>query len=302
MEYDKFDRQLRLMILLTQNTDYSVDNLCEKLNMSRRTIYRYLDAFRQMGFVVIRTSNVYRLDKSSPFFEQISDLVHFTEEEALTINQVLNSVHDNSEQVRALRWKLGRLYDYKVLAAHSVNERVALNIHELYEAIKQERTVILKDYNSPHSGQISSRIVEPYMFLNGNTEVRCFELATKESKTFKVSRIAKVEIMDLLWNYKNQHQPYYTDLFHFSGEKTMPVSLLLGQLSTSLLVEEFPDATRLLKLEDDGRSLLNTEVCSFKGIGRFVLGLLDDIEVLGSPEFIQYLREHLRHLTEKMQL
>lgn len=300
MDFEKFDRQLRLMILLTQNTDYSVDDICEKLSMSRRTIYRYLEAFRQMGFIVKKESNIYRLDKDSPFFEEISTMVHFTEDEAATINQVLNSVHNNSQQVRALRWKLSRLYDYKVLSAHSVNERMARNIHELYEAIKQERVVILKDYNSPHSNQESSRVVEPYMFHEGNTEIRCYEIASGMNKTFKVSRIGKVEMMDILWNNKDKHAPYHTDLFHFSGEKTYPVTLRLGRLATSLIMEEYPDATRLLKLENDGRCLLSTEVCSYKGVARFVMGLIDDIEIVDSPEFVNYLRERAQYLTSAL--
>ena len=46
MKQEKFDRQLRLMVLLARNTELSVDDLGEQTGMSRRTIYRYLEAFR----------------------------------------------------------------------------------------------------------------------------------------------------------------------------------------------------------------------------------------------------------------
>ena len=300
MDFEKFDRQLRLMIILTQNTENTVEDICHKLSMSRRTVYRYLEAFRQMGFIVTKESNIYRLDKESPFFQEISSMIHFTEDEAMTINQVLNSVHNNTPQVRALRWKLGKLYDYKILMSHNINERMARNIHELYEAIKQERIVVLKNYNSPHSNQESDRIVEPYMFHDGNSEIRCYELSTGMNKTFKISRIGKVEMMNLLWNNKDKHTSFYTDLFHFSGEKTYPITLRLGRLATSLIMEEFPDSTRLLKMENDGRCLLHTEVCSYQGIGRFVMGLIDDIEIINSPEFVQYMRKRAQDLTQAL--
>ena len=85
MELGIFERQLRLMVLLTQNREYSLDELCRKLDMSRRTLYRYLELFRDIGFEVVKQGNVYRLDKSSPFFKEITQLVHFTEDEALKL-------------------------------------------------------------------------------------------------------------------------------------------------------------------------------------------------------------------------
>lgn len=85
MDLQKFERQLRLMMLLTQNTRYTVQDLAEQLEMTTRSIYRYLDAFKMAGFVVEKKGNCYRLDKSSPYFKNISELVHFTEEEALLL-------------------------------------------------------------------------------------------------------------------------------------------------------------------------------------------------------------------------
>jgi hypothetical protein len=41
-------------------------------------------------------------------------------------------------------------------------------------------------------------------------------------------------------------------------------------------------------------------VCSFQGIGRFVLGLLEDIEVVESDEFKSFLSEKLKDLTKKV--
>ena len=40
MDQPKLERLLRLMKLLTANTTYNVDQLAERLQMSRRTVYR----------------------------------------------------------------------------------------------------------------------------------------------------------------------------------------------------------------------------------------------------------------------
>lgn len=131
MELEKLGRQLKLMLLLTQNVRFTVEDLGQKLGMSRRTVYRYLDAFKELGFVVIKSGTVYRLDHTSPFFRSLTEEVHFTEDEALTISQVLNSVYDNSPQIRNLRHKLTRLYTPDLLAKHGVDTRFARQSHRV---------------------------------------------------------------------------------------------------------------------------------------------------------------------------
>ena len=54
MELEKFARQLRLMVMLTQNRVVTVEEISEALGMSKRSIYRYIDLFRSMGFIVIK--------------------------------------------------------------------------------------------------------------------------------------------------------------------------------------------------------------------------------------------------------
>lgn len=300
MDKERFDRQLRLLVLLTQDRDTDIDSLSRELQMSRRSIYRYIETFRELGFVVEKRGNRYRVSPSSPFFRRITERIHFTEDEALTINQVLNAVYDRSPQVRHLRQKLSSLYDFDVLARHGVDEHIARNLASLYDAVKLERVAVLRGYVSPSSGKVSDRMVEPYMFLSENSEVRCYELATGMNKTFKISRAERVDLLDMLWSHKEAHQPFYTDMFGFSGEQLFPVRLVLGALSARLLLEEVPSVASQLALLDDGRYRLHAQVCSYKGVGRFVLGLCDDVEVESPRDFKDYLRARIRFLTQKI--
>ena len=251
MELGIFERQLRLMVLLTQNREYSLDELCRKLDMSRRTLYRYLELFRDIGFEVVKQGNVYRLDKSSPFFKEITQLVHFTEDEALTLRHVLDMASGTDVQVRHLRHKLERIYDFGILNAVEADPGQAEKLQQLYEAVKLHRQVVLHDYSSAHSNRTSDRVV-------------------------------------------------YTDLFRFSGEERRRVVLRLGRLACSLLKEECPQAVRSLQPDGADHWLLSTDVCSFQGVGRFVLGLFEDVEVLESPEFKLFLQEKIKDLTKKV--
>ncbi len=300
MELEKFSRQLHLLEMLTADRFMTVDEIGKKLEMSRRSIYRYMDSFKELGFIVRKEGTKYRIDHNSPFFERLAKEISFTEDEGITLCQILNSVYNNSVQVRHLREKLARLYTPDVLAKQGVHAQQAANISTLFRAIREERVCVIKDYQSASSGAVGDRIVEPYLFLNENGEVRCYELATKMNKTFKISRMKSVQLLDIYWNNKEQHVPFYVDLFHFSGEERHWVKLSLGQLATSVLLEEYPDAEKDLVELPDGRNLLQTEVCSFLGVGRFVLGLYDDIEVFDSPEFQAFLAERIEKMSQKI--
>ena len=80
----------------------------------------------------------------------------------------------------------------------------------------------------------------------------------------------------------------------FSGEERLPIQLRMGTLAHNLMLEEYPLSSNHFTQEDDKHWLLTIDVCSYAGIGRFVLGLFEDIEVLGSPEFIKYLQEKIK--------
>lgn len=50
MRHDKLERELYLLQLLTENRTYTIERLCEKLGISRRNLYYYLEFFRDSGF------------------------------------------------------------------------------------------------------------------------------------------------------------------------------------------------------------------------------------------------------------
>ena len=79
----------------------------------------------------------------------------------------------------------------------------------------------------------------------------------------------------------------------FSGEGEAQRQTAFGSLSSNLFAEEYPQAAGYLTPQSDGPTLLQLDVCSFLGIGRFVLGLYEDIEVLGDDDFQKYLKERI---------
>ncbi len=107
MRHDKLEKEMNLMLLLTENHRYDVDTLCERAGISRRMLYYYLESFRDWGFKVEKNGRIYSLDRESPFFKHLFETINFTEEEALTMLSILNKVEDNNAIVERLRRKVG---------------------------------------------------------------------------------------------------------------------------------------------------------------------------------------------------
>ena len=293
MDQPKLERLLRLMKLLTANTTYNIDQLAERLDMSRRTVYRYIDTFREAGFVIKKSGDCIRLDKESPHFRDISQLVHFTEEEAVILKSAIENIDDTNLLKQNLRRKLYSVYDNKTLADTVVRGKNAPNIRQLIEAIEQQRQATLRGYQSPHGGGVRDRRVEPFAFTTNYVQVWCYDLESHSNKLFKTSRIGSVELSGTEWEHTEEHNEGFIDAFRMHGGTRHRIRLELGMLAYNLLCEEYPLAERDVKPLGRGHWALETEVAGMAGVGRFVVGLLDDIRIVDSPELTKYIREYL---------
>lgn len=293
MDQPKLERLLRLMKLLTANTTYNVDQLAERLDMSRRTVYRYIDTFREAGFVIKKSGDCIRLDKESPHFRDISQLVHFTEEEAVILKSAIENIDDTNLLKQNLKRKLYSVYDNKTLANTVVRGKNAPNIRALVEAIEQQRQIVLRGYQSAHGGEVRDRRVEPFAFTTNYVHVWCYDPESSSCKLFKTSRIGSVELTDSGWRHTEEHSEGFVDVFRMHGGERSRIRLELGLLAYNLLCEEFPLAERDVTPLGHGRWLLDTEVAGYAGVGRFVAGLLDDIRIVDSPELTRHIRDYL---------
>ncbi|MBQ5354028.1 MAG: WYL domain-containing protein [Alistipes sp.] len=295
MDQPKIERLLRLMKMLTANVEYSVDDIAERLDMSRRTIYRYIDTFRDAGFVIKKRGNCIRLDKESPHFKDISQLVHFTEEEAVILRRAIESIDDTNLLKQNLKRKLYSVYDSGTLADTIVKGQNSSNVHSLIEAIENHKQVILHNYQSSHS--VRDRIVEPFAFTTNYVNVWCYDIDDNCCKIFKTARIGSVELSDIEWQHREQHKENFIDIFRMiasSDSELIAVKLKLGRLSYNLLMEEYPLAERYISTLDKDHWLLNTQVANLQGVGRFVIGLMDDIEIIESPELKDYISTYIK--------
>lgn len=284
-----------LDLLLTMVADsHSAAELAEVLGTSKRNLYYVIKQMEDYGFVIHHLHRRYLLDPHSPFFQDIARTVDFTQEQAFYMYRLLSEVDNKSNPMAGLlRRKLTRYYHLNEFSPTWRDRLVYNNVQQLQCAVNQRRVVVLHGYSSGHSQTVKDRLVEPFLFLGDKADIRAYEPSSGLNKTFKISRIAEVEVMNDFWQHEDRHRQLFTDMFMFSSEERIPICLRLDLLAHSLMCEEYPHAAELMKPDGRNHWVLTTDVANYVGIGRFILGLYDHVEIVYGDGLKRYLRERL---------
>lgn len=271
----------------------TISQIAGQMGVTERSVYRYVDTFKRAGFVIKSLhGGVYCLERMPDDMAPINTFMYFTEEEAYLLNRALDTIVPTNALRRGLREKLAVLYHSTGIAAYTDQHSNAIHIETLKKAIKERKKVILKNYESANSDSIRDRIVEPFNFSTDYIEVIAFDTEDCKNKIFKIHRIDEVVLLDQDWQYEPQHKNPCRDIFGMSGDVIDHIVLMLSIRAKNLLVEEHPIAEKYLS-RDGTHWILEADVCSYLGVGRFCAGLCEDVSVIGSEKFRQYMYELL---------
>lgn len=301
MDQPKIERLLRLMRLLSGNVDYSIREIGDKLGITSRSVYRYIESLKDAGFSVIKLyGDYYKLAKTSPETVDFGKLICFSEEEAYVVNSLIDNLSPTNSLKSNLKRKLSAIYDQTSIAEFVDHRSNSAHVAELAKAIKEKRQVVLKNYESGHSHTIRDRLVEPYGFTLDYIDVCAFDLEDGLNKFFKIPRIGEVELQDAIWCAEEKHCKPGMDAFRMSGNTATRVKLQMTLLAKNLLIEEYPLAERDITSMGD-KWLLDTVVYSYLGIGRFYLGQMSEIQIIDSPSFETYIIDFLSQYAPRRQ-
>ena len=300
MDQPKVERMLRLMQFLTGNVNYTLDEICERLDLSRRTMFRYLDTFKSAGFSVQRIGEGrYRLATMRRSDMDLSKIVYFTEEEAYVVNRLIDALDNTNAMKQGLRRKLAAVYDSTDIDNYIDKKENSANIGALADAIRDHKTVILKGYSSSHSEQKKDYRVEPYMFNTNYIDIWAYDTSDKLNKRFKIARVDSVEILDTPWENESKHEAEPMDSFRIHSRETEHVKLRLNLVAKNLLLEEYPLAEKEVYQDDSGTWYYEGDVRGMDGVGRFVLGLPAFVDVIEGVSLKAFLKEQVSLSMEK---
>ena len=315
-------RVLRLIQFLRRAPSKTLPHLAHYLNASERTVYRYLDLLKDLGFEVLKDR-----EGRVSIANSSKDLLPFTEQEQMYLIQLVRSVgqghllargilakllgdepvQDTAPQVAAVRGpSQGQptgsparpdSLETAGLATALHHAHVSHLIETISRAIEEGRQIRLVSYASAHSQTIEDRVVEPVCFTEQYRSLSAFEPASMSNKYFNIERMGDVEILDHNIQFKDQHRYFKPDVFGFqSQEPDKVVEMKLSLRGMLLLREQYPaSAARITPIESKAERgpvyRFNAKVQDFRAPAAFALRLPHDVRVLGSKNFLAYLED-----------
>lgn len=283
----KILRVLQLISLLQKGPAKSIRFMSSFIESTERTVYRYLDLIKELGFDLERDQNKRYFIKGSLYDGEEA----FTNEEVALLKELLLSSAKDSKLKDSVLKKIYYKSEIAIQGNHIMNAHLGKIVQKLSLAIQQENKVVLKSYHSANSQKIDDRLVEPIAFTDNYSSICAFEEATMKNKYFNVERITDVEQVETKQEFKDLHKVDQVDIFGFTeynGEK-FDIQLRLSLRAYVILKEEYPSVIPFIKLEHNKNTyFLSCSINNPKPITRFILGLSDEVDVLGSKEFLNY--------------
>jgi proteasome accessory factor C len=263
---------------------WTIKQLVDRFDSSKSSMYRYLELLEEAGFFVDK-------DFHDRYFMVTTDddplQAPFTIEEMHLLRTLVQGDAQQPLAASVLK-KLSLHSELDSMPRLFLKAHLGNLVEQLTNALRTQHQVILKNYHSANSQEVRDRTVEPIHFGDNYTSVIALDVEEKTCKQFKLDRISEVVETHRPYQHQHLHQHKPSDMFGLAGAHATMITLHLSARAYLLLREEHPLALPYLK-QENGRYIFYGPA-HYAGIGRFVLGLIDEIEIVEPEEFKEYVR------------
>ena len=280
---------------------YSVEEIARELGVDDSTVYRYIEDLKQCSFEVDKVDKTrFHIKSLPPSLASMSSL-SFGQEEAKVLLTALSLLDDSVEMKGELRERIRSAFpvhegDTPPLLVSPEKSQI---VQVLSKAMNSSKKVILCGYTSAHSNQVKNYLVEPITFSANYEDIVAFDSGDRKTKTFKIARIGAAYPSRDNWEFLSRHHAPQVDDFRMSGENTYHVLLRMNLRSKSLLVEENPSTRQRVRKEGE-YWYYEGDVRAVEGVGRFIAGLLGEVEIVMGKEVQDYVLEYVKRGLGKM--
>ncbi len=292
----KVERILRFIIFLDGPYPRTRQECLEYITISESTFYEYVNLLKNLGFEVKQDKGNYWIDISESENDLLTRLYHFNEEEAYLLSKAIRQLDVTLPVAAKLHRKLIRMFDYDQALAALIRKEKSEIINKINDAISARKQLLLINYSSGNSQTIKNRLIEPFEFMHDFELLWAYDINERACRQFKISRIEDVELTPLDWKRQKDHHTLPVDVFRNTGILEYSISIELTLRAYNLLIEEYPLAEKFCTLLANKHYHFETKIAKYEGAARFVLGLFEDVQVLGSAEFLQYLSKKVKRL------
>jgi proteasome accessory factor C len=289
----KVVRIFKLLNCLSEFPPKTVERLAQIIDVSPKTIYKDIHIIASLGYDIDKDDqHRYHIKYSAPY------QYHLDDAEKKLIIGLVKEAGLNTNTITSITQKLkSKIYpdasNFKIMKQLNV-------IRILIDAIAQKLPVVLIQYQSTTIGSKKrDRHVLPLYFDEMRMTFTAFDFEKAQAQLFKVSRMKDIS-MATGKNYGTipENLPI-VDAFGFAGNMALEVHLLLSKRACAILIEEFANtAPYIYNKEDESYPYsFTTKVCGYEGVGRFVLGMMTEIRVIGDDGFKEYLKKKISEMT-----
>jgi proteasome accessory factor C len=267
-------RIFRLINLLKSSPSKSIKRLSESMEVSERSLYRYMELLVEVGFQIQK-------DTSNRYFLNHDHIESFTKEEAELISQSISPNQKNNPLVKSIRTKLVLLDEMNVASNEIVAVHYSKVISLLKEAIETKSQVVLLRYQSASTESVTDRMVEPVSFSSNFDSITAYEIESGINKFFKIERIGDVHILDNQFEHVEKHESLVSDIFGFNdtGDKHH-VRLQLSMRASLWLRDDYPLSVNFMKEVGDSQWILDVKVFSMEPVNRIIRSMPHDIVLI----------------------
>lgn len=293
-------RLLRILrAIIEQPKRYTKQELATKYTVHPDTITGDFEAFVSAGFEMDRDEKYRYFFIKDKTLKKAGELLYFSEEERALLHEAIDNLRTTPERQASLKQKLHSLYDYSRLGFANLRKPYLTKIDLLKQAKDEKKMVVLEEYHSSNSSQVSDRLVEPFHVAAEDDMLHAYEVEKRAIRHFRITRFARVRHTDQSWKFESHHNVMNTDPFRIVTNQQVNVHLRLSVGARNELLERYPLTKRYIEQTSDSNFFdFQANVNhNFFGLSNFILGFYHlDIEVIAPDS----LREHLRREVEKM--
>jgi predicted DNA-binding transcriptional regulator YafY len=248
------------------------------IGSTERTVYRYLDLLKAVGFKVEKDANnkIY-IDNGVIDIKQM-----FTSEEIDLIQQSIKVVAKKSPLKDSIIQKLSLNNEASLAGNNLLKVHLSNLVEKVTKGIQERKVIVLKKYYSANSQQISDRQVEPIKFTDNYTSLVAYEISSGRIKYFNLERITDVQVKNQSMANQSKHEDVKPDVFGFGEkEKSYELTMKMTFRAWLFLKDEYPMTIPYTKKDKkSGDYILKTIVYSLVPVKRFAKGLPGEIEFL----------------------
>jgi len=316
MNLSRIRRLLNLIGMLQAGRGYNAEALARACEVSRRTIFRDLDALRQSGVPLHYDDRAQRYHIPETYFLPPTN---FTPEEALALIVLCQDLGGDerlpffgparsaalklaSSLPSRLRRQLRATGDAVTVRMPPANPLDAQSpvYEQLLEAVAQRRSVRIA-YRGPTEDEISTRLnTYRLLFSRRSWYVIGRSSLHRATRTFNVGRIRRLEVLEDAYEIPRGFSldRYLRNAWHLIPEPgpDREVVVRFTKLVAQNVAEVRWHKTQRLHFNDDGTLDYHVTVSGLKEISWWVLGYGDQAEVLQPAELRGIIAGHAARL------